>query len=160
MHTIVGLFPYHTMSAVHRQINPALLYGGIPGLLDHPRNAMAAAPLTRGIAVFVLFGWILGGCSEPPAPSLEVVKRAGKLVVLTRNTPTTYYEGPDGPAGIEYDMAKGFADTLNVELEMVVPESLLPMVAGKAFVLAPTTTRSANRWSTVSVPSRPSRWKT
>ena len=132
MHTIVGLFSYHTMSAVHRQINSALLYQGIPGLLDHPRNAMAAAPLTRGIAVFVLFGWILGGCSEPPAPSLEVVKRAGKLVVLTRNTPTTYYEGPDGPAGIEYDMAKGFADTLNVELEMVVPESfgeILPMLA-------------------------------
>ncbi|MFQ6021188.1 MAG: membrane-bound lytic murein transglycosylase MltF [Acidiferrobacterales bacterium] len=70
-------------------------------------------------------------CSKPPANGLEAVKAAGKLVVVTRNAPTTYYEGPEGPAGIEYDMLKGLAKSLRVDLEMVVPERLsdiLPMV--------------------------------
>lgn len=44
--------------------------------------------------------------------------------MLTRNSPTTYYEGVDGPAGIEYEMAKMFADELGVNLTLLVPESL------------------------------------
>jgi len=38
------------------------------------------------------------------------------LAELTRNGPTTYYEGADGPAGLEYDLAKMFADQLGVKL--------------------------------------------
>jgi len=93
---------------------------------------VAAVPVTRGIAIVATLGWVLGACSQPPASSLEAVKRAGKLVVLTRNAPTTYYQGPEGPAGIEYDMAKGFADSLRVDLEMVVADNfseILPRLA-------------------------------
>jgi membrane-bound lytic murein transglycosylase F len=53
----------------------------------------------------------------------QVIKR-GELVVATRNSPTTYFEGPDGPMGFEYDLARAFADHLGVDLRIVVPEKL------------------------------------
>lgn len=55
---------------------------------------------------------------------LEQIKNDGQLVVITRNSPTTYYEDADGPAGLEYEMAKMFADELGVELTLLVPDSL------------------------------------
>ena len=55
---------------------------------------------------------------------LEKIQQDGELIVLTRNNPTTYYEGPEGPAGLEYDLVKLFADELGVKLKMVVPENL------------------------------------
>ncbi|MEE8482161.1 MAG: membrane-bound lytic murein transglycosylase MltF, partial [Acidiferrobacterales bacterium] len=63
----------------------------------------------------------VGACSYGTSNKLETVLKAGELVVLTRNSPTTYYEGPDGYLGIEYDMAKEFADQLGVKLKMVIP---------------------------------------
>ncbi len=56
--------------------------------------------------------------------------RKGELVVLTRNSPTTYYEGPHGPAGLEYDLAKLFADDLGVKLKMVAAQNLSQVLAG------------------------------
>ena len=59
------------------------------------------------------------------APTLlERIKKNGELIVYTRNSPATYYEGPDAPAGLEYDMAKLFADELGVKLTMIIPETL------------------------------------
>jgi len=55
---------------------------------------------------------------------LAQIKADGQLVVITRNSPTTYYEEADGPAGLEYEMAKMFADELGVELTLLIPESL------------------------------------
>lgn len=55
---------------------------------------------------------------------LDQIKADGQLVVVTRNSPTTYYEETDGPAGLEYEMVKMFADELNVDLTLLVPESL------------------------------------
>ena len=54
---------------------------------------------------------------------LEKIKHDGQLVVITRNSPTTYYEGADGPAGLEYNLAKMFADELGVNLTLLVPDS-------------------------------------
>lgn len=61
---------------------------------------------------------------------LERVKQDGELVVYTRNSPATYYEGPDAPAGLEYDMAKLFADELGVKLTMIIPETLGDILEG------------------------------
>ena len=55
--------------------------------------------------------------------TLKRVIESGELRVLTRNSPTTYYEDADGPAGLEYDLAKMFADQLGVKLTLVVPSS-------------------------------------
>ncbi len=92
-------------------------------------------PSVINAALVALLAVVLCACSQEPKSTLEAVKHAGKLVVLTHSSPTTYYEGPEGPAGFEYDMAKGFADSLRVKLE-VVPTPLgdiVPQLArGKA----------------------------
>jgi membrane-bound lytic murein transglycosylase F len=74
------------------------------------------------LLVFLCAAVAVSGCEPKPANKLDAVKQAGELVVLTRNSSTTYYEGPDGYLGIEYDMAKAFADHLGVKLHMVVPD--------------------------------------
>jgi membrane-bound lytic murein transglycosylase F len=59
------------------------------------------------------------------ASELEKVKSSGELVMVTRNAATTYYEGPTGePAGLEYVLAKMFAERLGVELKVEVANSI------------------------------------
>jgi membrane-bound lytic murein transglycosylase F len=58
----------------------------------------------------------LVGCNQPT--QLEQVQQSGTLKILTRNTPTTYYEDADGPTGFEYELASLFADHLGVKLEI------------------------------------------
>ena len=54
--------------------------------------------------------------------SIESLKASGELVVLTRESPTTLYQGSDGPTGPEYDYLKSFAEYLGVELRLVFLE--------------------------------------
>lgn len=83
---------------------------------------------------------LLAGCSREPSSSLKQIKKEGTLIVVTRNSPTTYYIGPDGETGLEYDLAKGFADFLGVKLKIVVADSfndIIPMVVrGEAHLAA------------------------
>jgi len=76
-------------------------------------------------------GFILTFCSEPMS-LLQKIQASGELWVATRNSPTTYYEGPQGePRGLEYALTKRFADALGVELKLVTPANfadILPMV--------------------------------
>ena len=51
---------------------------------------------------------------------LYKIKHDNKLNIVTRNSPTTYYIGPNGPTGFEYELAKQFANYLGVELNIVV----------------------------------------
>ena len=91
------------------------------------------SPRQRLPALLVAAAWLLGsGCDPTVDNKLNAVKRAGELVVLTRNSPTTYYEGPDGPTGFEYDLARAFADRLGVILHMKTADrfgDILPMIA-------------------------------
>ena len=61
---------------------------------------------------------------------LEQIIARGELKVLTRNSPTTYYEGPHGPAGLEYDLAKMFADHIGVELTIIIPDNFSDLLEG------------------------------
>ena len=82
---------------------------------------------------------LLAACGREPDSLLEEVKKQGELVVLTRNSPTTYYEGPEGPTGLEYDLASLFAERLGVKLRMVVPRNFaetLNLVASRRFHFA------------------------
>ena len=54
---------------------------------------------------------------------LERVLRSGELKVVTRYSPSTYYEGPKGYAGLEYDLAQLFAKRLGVQARFIVPDS-------------------------------------
>jgi membrane-bound lytic murein transglycosylase F len=74
---------------------------------------------------------LLATCASPPS-LLEHIRGAGELRVVTRNTPTTFYWGGDEPRGIEYDLARGFADYLGVDLKLYVADQfwqILPDVA-------------------------------
>lgn len=60
----------------------------------------------------------------PPVIRINTILKRGKLKVATRNAPTTYYHGPLGPKGVEYDLAKDFANYLGVDLEIVVFDNI------------------------------------
>lgn len=92
----------------------------------------------------------LVACSETPL--LQQIQQRGELVIVTRNSPTTYYIGHDGPAGFEYDLAKMFADELGVKLVVTTPESLtdiFPIItSGDAHLAAAglTVTQKRKKW--------------
>ena len=65
--------------------------------------------------VIALLAALIGTCSSPPS-TLDQVLELGELRVVTRNSPTAYFVGPDGPAGPEFDLVRGFADQLGVAL--------------------------------------------
>lgn len=66
---------------------------------------------------------VLNACT-PQRSVLEQVMSLGELHVLTRNAGTTYYEGPQGPTGLEYELMQRFAGHLGVKLKITVPDSL------------------------------------
>ncbi|GED43662.1 membrane-bound lytic murein transglycosylase MltF [Cobetia marina] len=53
-----------------------------------------------------------------PPSRLDDVRTRDFLQVVTRNSPTTYYRGRQGPTGFEYELARDFADYLGVSLSM------------------------------------------
>ena len=71
-----------------------------------------------------LLALLLAACDLIPQTHLERVEDEGVLRVLTRNSATTYYEGPHGATGLEYELVAGFADFLDVKLKLQVPETL------------------------------------
>jgi len=73
---------------------------------------------------------LLSGCSIPE-PLLEQIKQKGELMVLTRNSATTYYEDRNGLAGFEYDLVQMFARELGVKARFIIPKQFshtLPML--------------------------------
>ena len=56
----------------------------------------------------------LVGCSTED--SLERIRSSGELTVVSRNSPTTYYLGSEGPAGFEYDLVTLLAQDLGVSV--------------------------------------------
>ncbi|MDP4789265.1 MAG: transporter substrate-binding domain-containing protein, partial [Haliea sp.] len=65
---------------------------------------------------------VLAGCSRSDA--LQQILADSELVVVSRNSPTTYYLDKSGAAGFEHDLAQLFADDLGVELQMDTAYSL------------------------------------
>ncbi len=72
---------------------------------------------------FIILSLLLTGC-EKPQSLLEQIQHDGLLLVATRNSPTTYYEGPDGPTGFEYDLVSRFAKELKVKVKIITPSNL------------------------------------
>lgn len=66
---------------------------------------------------------LLIACGEA-IPHLEEIRERGELRVLSRYGPTTYHVKGEELAGFEYELAKRFADHLNVELKIIVPDNL------------------------------------
>jgi membrane-bound lytic murein transglycosylase F len=67
---------------------------------------------TVGLLLLVLILLRLQGGDS----SVDSLKEDGELVVISRESPITLYQGSEGPAGPEYDYLKSFAEFLGVEL--------------------------------------------
>lgn len=65
----------------------------------------------------------------PPVVRVNSILKRGTLRVATRNAPTTYYHGPLGAKGFEYDLAKDFANYLGVDLEIVVYDNIADILS-------------------------------
>ena len=61
------------------------------------------------------------GCVRHGDSSLERIRQAGRIAVITENAANCYYLYRDRPMGFEYDLARAFADHLGCELEIVTP---------------------------------------
>ena len=72
-----------------------------------------------GLALLVV------GCQQ--GDSLAQIEAGGELVVVTRNSPTTYYQDRNGPTGFEYALASLLAKELEVTLK-VQPEFSLDAI--------------------------------
>jgi len=70
------------------------------------------------LAVALLLPVLYSGQDE--LSTLEKAQKRGSLVLLTRNGASTYFIGPDGAMGPEYDLAAAFADYLGLDLEVTV----------------------------------------
>jgi membrane-bound lytic murein transglycosylase F len=82
------------------------------------------------IGAWLLIGLWFTSCDRPLfLNDLEAIKARGELILITRNNTICYYEGPQGPTGFEYDLAKGFADHLGVALRPLVIEDEADMIA-------------------------------
>lgn len=96
---------------------------------------------------------LLSTCHVPPT-LLEQVLDDGRLVVVTRNSPTTYYLGPEGPLGPEYDLVEGFAEAIGVEIEVYAVDSIRQMfddiAVGRAHVAAAGLTATDSRSAQIS----------
>ena len=82
-------------------------------------------PYIAGLSLILI---ILNACA-PQKPALQHVRDAGVLHVLTRNAATTYFTGPNGPEGLEYDLVKAFADYLGVSLKISTEDNLKTMLS-------------------------------
>ncbi|WP_322981077.1 membrane-bound lytic murein transglycosylase MltF [Pseudomonas sp. C11] len=87
------------------------------------RPAIRMRCATRLLAIGTLL--MLAGCGEEHKPSvLEQVKAEGELRVVTRNSPSTYFQDRNGATGFEYELAKRFATDLGVELKVETADNL------------------------------------
>ena len=110
-----------------RSANP---FACAPGVRSAHSSACVTGSATGNIRLIVILCLVLSPCGHPPS-LLEQIQQQNQLIVITRNSSTTYFEGPDGPTGFEYELASRFADYLGVELRIVIPPNfndILPLV--------------------------------
>lgn len=73
--------------------------------------------------IFINIVLFLSSCSNGDEQLKKIINK-GEIVVATRNAATTYYESREGLLGVEYDMAKSFADSLGVNVRFIVKENI------------------------------------
>lgn len=80
----------------------------------------------RNRAILVVLLMVFAGyiSKSTHQTDLAIVKAKGRLVMLTLPGPTTYFEDGRGKNGFDYLLAKAFADSLGVELEVKVVPTL------------------------------------
>ncbi|THB80789.1 MAG: membrane-bound lytic murein transglycosylase MltF [Desulfobacteraceae bacterium] len=81
-------------------------------------------------------------------PTYEQIISSGRLKLITHYAPSTYYTYQGQPTGFEYDLAKEFANYLDVDLEIITPgwNNMIPYLEkGKGDFLAASMTITRER---------------
>ena len=98
---------------------------------------MQPTALPRCIACLAAVFLLLASCTEPTnkaqkkTRSLEQIQKSGKLIVLTRNAPTSlYFDRESKQTGPEYDLVEAFAASLNLEVEYKIKTSIKEIIDG------------------------------
>ncbi len=114
--------PWRTKSAGEFTRMTATTRLGIVECLAPARYRMPLTPKAspRHTVISLLAILALWMLPEPPRydeqDRLETILARELLSVHTRNTPTTYYEGREGPTGFEYELVRRFAGRLGTSL--------------------------------------------
>ena len=99
------------------------------------------APLLGGLLVFQQ------GCTD--TTELAPLETADELVVVTRNTPTTYYFDGDRASGFDYALVKQFALeqglSLRIKVAFSLPELFKMLATGEAHIAAAGLSQSPSR---------------
>lgn len=100
-----------------------------------------------GRIVIVITLICLTACTD--RQRLDRVLSDSELVVVTRNAPTTYYEGRDGETGLEYELTQAFAEHLGVKPRYIIKDTaseiLASLESGEADIAAAGLTRTEER---------------
>ena len=80
------------------------------------------------LAGIVLLPFLYSGSDRPS--QLEQIMQRGSLIMLTRNGASSYYLGPDGPTGPEFELAMDFSNFLGVRLKVEVAEAFSTQLFG------------------------------
>lgn len=110
----------------------------------------------RWRALAVLAAAALTQCTAPPS-TLEQIHARGELRVATLNLPTTFYQGAQGPEGLEYGLASAFARSLGVRLVMRPyenEEQVRDALRTGAADIAAAQATYRGHWRTFALPSR------
>lgn len=75
-----------------------------------------------GLATVLVCLTAITGSVRPS--QLEQIRMQGTITVVTRNSPTTYFEDRTGATGYEFELAQAYADYLGVNLKVEVASSL------------------------------------
>lgn len=106
------------------------------------------------LLIACISSFLLSHCdSTVTQTKLEKIKQSGTLSVLTRIDPTTYYQGANGYAGLEFDLINLFAKQLGVKAKIETPttfDKLLKKInKGKADIAAAGLTITPERQKTI-----------
>ncbi|MCF6225671.1 MAG: membrane-bound lytic murein transglycosylase MltF [Xanthomonadales bacterium] len=108
---------------------------------------LLSKPFTGVVIVLLSLFFISSGNDE--LNRVEQIQARGYLSMITRNGATSWYLGRDGNTGFEYDLVKGFADSLEVELEIIPAErfqDMFPMLgADRGDLIAANVSRTPER---------------
>ncbi len=105
-------------------------------------------PMTERLAVAALM-MLFGLSGNTGLNQLEQIQARGGLIMLTLNGATTYFVGAEGETGFEYDLARYFAASIEVPLEVIPVATIADLIpylqAGRGDFIAANLSRTIAR---------------
>ena len=98
----------------------------LPRIFHRLKQTAASIRCTAALGCALALLMFFPGCQKttvPPAPTaLDRILEKKEITVITRNNAYCYYLYRDQPMGFEYDLARAFADSLGVRLNIQIAD--------------------------------------